>query len=97
MHGSHWRWSVCALAVGLLSIGLPRALGQENVSVSADPGYVIPAPHQFTSGSTLLACERTGRICLGLELDPLYVAVAVERWEAFSGETAVRISAREDE
>jgi DNA modification methylase len=40
------------------------------------------------SGSTLIACERTGRRCLGLELDPRYVDVAVARWEAFAGETA---------
>ena len=40
------------------------------------------------SGTTLIACERTGRRCLGLELDPRYVDVAVARWEAFTGETA---------
>ena len=42
------------------------------------------------SGSTLIACERTGRICYGMELEPLYVDVAVMRWEAFSGEKAKR-------
>ncbi len=38
------------------------------------------------SGSTLIACERTGRICYGMELEPLYVDVARMRWEAFTGE-----------
>ena len=42
------------------------------------------------SGSTLIACERTGRICYGMELEPLYVDVAVMRWEAFTGEKAKR-------
>jgi DNA modification methylase len=43
------------------------------------------------SGSTLIACERTGRVCYGMELDPLYVDVARMRWEAFTGEkTAVK-------
>ena len=42
------------------------------------------------SGSTLIACERTNRRCLGLELDPVYVDVALARWERFSGEVAVR-------
>jgi DNA modification methylase len=42
------------------------------------------------SGSTLISCERTGRRCLGLELDPLYVDLAVARWEAFTGERATR-------
>jgi DNA modification methylase len=42
------------------------------------------------SGSTLIAAERTGRICVGLELDPRYVDVALARWEHFSGDAAVR-------
>jgi DNA modification methylase len=33
------------------------------------------------SGTTLLAAERTGRRCYGVELDPLYVDTAVERWQ----------------
>lgn len=37
------------------------------------------------SGSTLIAAERTGRVCYGLELDGKYVDVAVARWEAFTG------------
>jgi len=42
------------------------------------------------SGSTLIACERTGRICFGMELEPLYIDVAVMRWESFTGEKAKR-------
>jgi DNA modification methylase len=42
------------------------------------------------SGSTLIACERTGRTCYGMELEPLYIDVAVMRWEAFTGEKAKR-------
>jgi DNA modification methylase len=34
------------------------------------------------SGSTLIAAEATGRICRGIELDPLYVDVIVRRFEA---------------
>ena len=33
------------------------------------------------SGSTLMAAEETGRICFGSELDPLYVDVAIRRWQ----------------
>ena len=42
------------------------------------------------SGSTLIACERTGRICYGMELEPLYVDIARMRWESFTGERAKR-------
>ena len=41
------------------------------------------------SGSTLIAAERTGRICRGLELDPLYVDTIVRRWERVTGGTAI--------
>ena len=43
------------------------------------------------SGSTLIAAERTGRACFGLELDPRYCDVSLARWEAFTGEQAERI------
>jgi DNA modification methylase len=41
------------------------------------------------SGSTLIACERTGRTCRGIELDPLYVDTAIRRWQRYSGREAV--------
>jgi len=40
------------------------------------------------SGSTLIAAERTGRRCFGLEIDPLYVDTVVRRWQAYTGEVA---------
>jgi DNA modification methylase len=42
------------------------------------------------SGSTLIAAERLGRRCFGIELDARYVDVAVRRWEALTGQKAVR-------
>jgi DNA modification methylase len=41
------------------------------------------------SGSTLIAAEKTGRVCRGIELDPLYVDVIVRRYEAATGKPAV--------
>ena len=40
------------------------------------------------SGTTLIAAQTTGRICIGLEIDPGYVDVAVRRWQAFTGQKA---------
>ena len=37
------------------------------------------------SGSTLIACEKLGRQCRMVELDPKYVDVIVKRWEDFTG------------
>jgi hypothetical protein len=41
------------------------------------------------SGSTLLAAERTGRICYGIELDPVYVDTAIKRWQGHTGDHAI--------
>ncbi len=41
------------------------------------------------SGSTLIACERLGRRCFALEIEPRYVDVAVARWENYTGRKAV--------
>jgi len=41
------------------------------------------------SGTTLLAAERTGRRCYGIELDPLYVDTAIERWQRMTGHKAL--------
>ena len=42
------------------------------------------------SGTTLIACEQTGRVAYGMELDPVYVDVQVLRWEQFTGKKAIR-------
>lgn len=42
------------------------------------------------SGSTLIACEQTGRRCFMCEIQPKYVDVIVKRWEKFTGKKAVR-------
>tara|TARA_R110000868_G_scaffold56323_2_gene174344 strand:+ start:2770 stop:4059 length:1290 start_codon:yes stop_codon:yes gene_type:complete len=41
------------------------------------------------SGTTLIACERTGRRFCGVEIDPAYVDVAIERWCQMTGRTPV--------
>lgn len=46
------------------------------------------------SGSTLIACEQTGRRCAMIEIDAKYCDVLRVRWENFSGQTATRLEAR---
>lgn len=41
------------------------------------------------SGSTLIAAEKTGRICHGIELSPRYVDVAISRWQEWTGKNAI--------
>lgn len=40
------------------------------------------------SGTTLIAAERSGRRCRGVEIDPIYVDTIIQRWEAMTGLTA---------
>ena len=65
----------------------PLALIERAIQNSSQSGDILLDTF-LGSGSTLIACERTGRICYGMELEPLYIDVAVMRWEAFSGEKA---------
>ena len=44
------------------------------------------------SGSTMIACEKTGRAARLLEMDPKYADVIVKRWEDFTGKKAKRIN-----
>jgi site-specific DNA-methyltransferase (adenine-specific) len=46
------------------------------------------------SGSTLIAAEKTGRKCYGMELDPKYVDVIVKRWQEFTGKEAIHEDGR---
>jgi DNA modification methylase len=48
------------------------------------------------SGSTLIAAERTGRVCRGIELDPLYVDTVIRRWQRYTGGTAIHAESGRD-
>jgi DNA modification methylase len=55
---------------------------------NSSPGQAVFEPF-MGSGTTLIAAETTGRVCFGIELNPAYVDVAVERWQHFTGQDAV--------
>ena len=55
---------------------------------NSSPGQAVYEPF-MGSGTTLIAAETTGRFCYGIELNLAYVDVAVERWQQFTGQSAV--------
>ena len=61
---------------------------------NSSPGQAVYEPF-MGSGTTLIAAETTGRLCYGVELNPVYVDVAIERWQAFTGEEAVLLDSGE--
>jgi tRNA G10 N-methylase Trm11 len=56
----------------------------ENNSV---PGNAVYEPFSG-SGTTIIAGEQSGRRVLAIELNPIYVDVAIKRWQAFTGKQA---------
>jgi DNA modification methylase len=67
---------------------------QKPVECMARPMRNHRAPQVFEpfsgSGSTIIAAETLGRSCYAVELKPGYVQIAIDRWEAFTGRTAVK-------
>ncbi len=66
----------------------PTDLLQDAIFDVTDAGDVILEPFSG-SGSTLIAAEKTGRVCRGIEIEPAYVDVALRRFFALSGEQPV--------
>ena len=66
----------------------PVELIERAVLNSSNAGTIVFEPFGG-SGSTLIACEKTGRKARLMELDPKYCDVIVKRWEDFTGKKAV--------
>jgi DNA modification methylase len=65
----------------------PTALLEDALLDTSNRGHIVIDPF-LGSGSTLIAADRTGRVCRGVELDPLYVDVIVQRYESSTGNPA---------
>jgi DNA modification methylase len=66
----------------------PTAMLEDALLDLSNRGDIVIDPF-LGSGSTLIAAEKSGRVCHGVELDPLYVDVIIRRYEAATGEAAV--------
>jgi DNA modification methylase len=66
----------------------PIALVADAMRDCSKRGDIILDPF-IGSGTTILAAERVGRRAFGLEIDPLYVDVAIRRWQQLTGKDAV--------
>ena len=69
----------------------PVGLPSEYIQAMSDKGDIVIEP-VCGSGTTLIACEQTGRACYGMELEPKYVDVIINRWEQLTGEKAVLLN-----
>ena len=69
-------------------------IGEDPLLDLTDCGDIVVDPF-LGSGSTLIAADKTGRVCRGVELDPLYVDVIVRRFEAATGNQAALVETGE--
>jgi DNA modification methylase len=72
----------------------PTAMLEDALLDLTNRGDIIIDPF-LGSGSTLIAAEKTRRVCRGVELDPLYVDVILRRYEATSGKAAILVDTGE--
>jgi DNA modification methylase len=72
----------------------PAALVADAIKDCSRRGGVVLDPF-CGSGTVLIAAERTGRKARAIEIDPHYVDVAVQRWQTFTGKTAVLSPSRD--
>ena len=70
----------------------PVELVRRHIENSSDCGQAVLDPFAG-SGSTLIAAQQTGRRAFLMEIDPVFVDVAVQRWEQFTGGKARRVAA----
>jgi DNA modification methylase len=68
--------------------GKPVELAERSIQYSSRPGENVLDLFSG-SGSTLIACERLGRRCYTMEIDPLYSDLTVDRYQRFTGKPAI--------
>lgn len=66
----------------------PISLIRRLILNSTEVGDVVYDPF-LGSGTTLLACQQTLRRCIGIELEPDYCQIIIERWEKLTGLKAI--------
>ena len=69
----------------------PVALFEAPLLNHTEPGEAMYDPFAG-SGTALIAAERLGRVCYAMEILPMHVQSILDRWEAFTGKAAVKVS-----
>jgi DNA modification methylase len=72
----------------------PVALISDAIKDSTARGALVLDPF-LGSGTAVIAAERTGRVCYGLELDPLYVDAIIRRWQRRTKRDAIHVESGE--
>ncbi|MFQ6026823.1 MAG: site-specific DNA-methyltransferase [Dehalococcoidia bacterium] len=84
-----WELDQQGSSMGVHPTQKPLELFLRPIEYHTEYGDIFYEPF-LGSGTQLIAAEKLSRICYALEQGPQYVDVAIKRWEAFTGETAVK-------
>lgn len=68
----------------------PVMLVVKGIIIGSDEKEIVLDPF-LGSGTNVIDCEKTNRICYGMELDPKYVDVIIKRWEDYTGNKAIKL------
>ena len=83
-------WEIAALRRQNGEAQIPIELPWRCIKMHADVHGLVIDPFAGL-GSTLIACEQSGRRCRAIEADALHCDLIVRRWEQFTGEQAIRL------
>lgn len=64
----------------------------ENAILNSTLENMIVLDSFLGSGSTLIACEHTNRICYGMEIEEDYCSVIIERWQKYTNKKAIKLN-----
>lgn len=94
--GSVWKINKDAAVNYLHPTQKPVELIVEAIDKTTNRNFIV-LDIFLGSGSTLIACEKTNRKCYGMELDPYYVQIIIQRWCDYTGKTQIKINGKEIE
>lgn len=88
---NYWRIGTNKTQLKNLLACFPVALPVKGIELMTQRGDIVLDPF-LGSGTTLIAAEKTGRKCYGIEIDPRYVEVCIRRLEEATGKRAVKLN-----
>ena len=83
-------WEISAMRKQNGEAQIPIELPWRCIKMHADVHGLVLDPFAGL-GSTLIACEQSGRRCRAIEADALHCDLIMRRWEQFTGEQAIRL------
>lgn len=89
---NYWRIGTNNIQTDIHKACFPVPLVVKAIIMMTSRKDIIINPFTGT-GSTLIGCEKMGRVFYGVELDEVYCDVIINRWEVYTGEKAVKINA----